>query len=187
MSGLTPRCGYTTTQGNNRCDVFSEKLVHLLDELPSDARVTADERVHTDEDCTSNPGFGHRSTHGVEEGQNVELLGRRRKNTKVLHLKKSIPESERVICPSVGTSAKPSRHAVHADTVGHLVRDHVAALLQPDGSGRRVVENHWSVVARRCSDARDGKSMTIDNNRFAIPEGMSEGELRGRRDEKTHL
>ena len=170
MGGLTSRCGYTTTQRYNGSDVFSKKLVHLLDELPSNARVTADERVHPDQDCTSNPGLGHCSTHRVKEGQNVKLLNRRRKHTEVLHLKKCIPESKRVICPSVGTSTKPSGDAVHADTIGHLVRDNVTALLQPYAGGRRVVENHWGIVARRCGDSRDRKSMPIDNNGFAIPE-----------------
>ena len=40
-------------------DVFTEERTHALDQLPPNARVTADEGVHADEDGAADPRLWH--------------------------------------------------------------------------------------------------------------------------------
>ena len=55
----TSRSRDSAAKGDEGSNVCVKELVHLLYELKPDARVATDERVHTDEDSASNPGFGH--------------------------------------------------------------------------------------------------------------------------------
>ena len=56
---LTSRRGDASTERNERNNILTEEGTHSLDQLPADARVSADEGVHANEYGPTYPGLGH--------------------------------------------------------------------------------------------------------------------------------
>ena len=56
---LTSGRGDASTERNERNNILTEEGTHSLDQLPADARVSADEGVHADEYGPTDPRLGH--------------------------------------------------------------------------------------------------------------------------------
>ncbi len=95
---LTSRRRDASAEGHEWDDVFAEEGAHALNELPSDARVAADEGVHADEDRAADPGLRHaRGGEGVQERErHWHRVGVGRQDSTLLVLEECHAKRERV-------------------------------------------------------------------------------------------
>jgi len=64
-----------------------EECGHFLDEFPSDARVTTNQRIEADKDRSTNPRLWHASrSEGIKEGKGREDIRGRWQYTRMLVL-----------------------------------------------------------------------------------------------------
>lgn len=94
----------TTPQRNQWGDVLPQESTHLLNQLPPNTRVSADERVHTDEDGTAHPCFWHAGRlEWVSQRQSRERrISLGWQHSSLLVLEESMTEGQWVVGTGVG-------------------------------------------------------------------------------------